>query len=109
MRQTIDDPLKPNAEWIRPGDVRRSFGIGRASCYNLIRDGKLRSVCIRQPGRAFGMRLVNVESLRAYITASEKPSDDGKGRPPEYYSKIGVKGGKTRAANKRAAKKLERA
>ena len=65
MRHQAD--LQQDAEWLRPGDVRNRFGIGRAKVYQLINSGKIRSVCIREPHKAFGMRLINAQSIRDFI------------------------------------------
>ena len=48
-------PLQPGAEWLRPGDVRYSHGIDRSLLYELIREGKVRSICLRREGRLGGM------------------------------------------------------
>jgi hypothetical protein len=94
------EALRLLAEWIRPRDVRGTFGFGRAHVYNLIRDGKVRSVCVREPGRATGMRLVSVQSLRDYIeSSSEKPASGANGRTRDYYSELGRKGAKAKALN----------
>ena len=60
-------PLQPGPEWLRPADVRPYAGIGRSLLYELIQEGKVRSVCLRREGRLGGMRLVSVASLREYI------------------------------------------
>jgi hypothetical protein len=96
MRQTVDS-LKPGTEWIRPGDVRGTFGIGRAQIYKLIAAGKLRSVCIRQPHKAFGMRLVNAQSIRDYIEKQSAVPSFGKARSRDYYSDNGRKGAQAKA------------
>lgn len=59
----------PRTEWIRPQDVRATHGMGRTLVYDLMRAGLIQSACIRRPGKAAGVRLVNVASLNAYITS----------------------------------------
>ena len=68
-------PLKPGAEWLRPGDVRYSHGIGRSLLYELIRDGKVRSICLRREGRVTGMRLVSAQSLNEFIASHAEESN----------------------------------
>ncbi|HEV3098339.1 MAG TPA: hypothetical protein VGY75_01350 [Candidatus Udaeobacter sp.] len=51
------EPLKAGPEWLRPRDMRSTYGIGRAHAYNLFREGKIHGVLLRQPGKATGIRL----------------------------------------------------
>ena len=91
MRQT-ENTLKLSAEWIRPGDVRGLYGFSRAQTYKLIAAGKLHSVCIREPNKTFGMRLVNTQSIRDYIKKQSAVPSFSKARPRDYYSDNGRKG-----------------
>lgn len=67
--------VQPSAEWLRPADVRHAYGIGRSLLYELIREGMVRSICLRREGRRGGMRLVSAASLRDYI---ESHAEEGK-------------------------------
>lgn len=67
-------PVRPGVEWLRPGDVRHTHGIGRSLLYELIREGKVRSVCLRRQGRRNGLRLVSAQSLNELIEGFEKES-----------------------------------
>lgn len=62
-------PVQAGLECLRPGDVRSRYGIGRSLLYELMREGKIKSVCLRREGRATGMRLVSARSLETYITS----------------------------------------
>ena len=62
-------PLKPGVEWLRPADVRHTHGIGRSLLYELINEGKVRSICLRREGRATGMRLISAQSLNEFIVS----------------------------------------
>jgi hypothetical protein len=62
---TQQGALKP--EWIRPKDVPKLFGIGRSRIYELISDGKVKSVSLRQRGQKHGTRLISYDSLAAYL------------------------------------------
>jgi hypothetical protein len=52
--------------FIRPADGPR-YGVCRSTIYNWLADGVLKSKVIRRPGSKRGVRLIEVESLRAYI------------------------------------------
>jgi len=43
------------------------FGIKRGTAYNLLADGKIRGVLLRVRGAKSGVRLFDVESVRAFI------------------------------------------
>lgn len=47
----------------------RWSNIGRTNIFALIKAGHIRSINLRQPGRAKGRRLIHVPSLRAYLMA----------------------------------------
>jgi hypothetical protein len=72
---TAAEPVQPGAEWLRINDVRAVFGLARTTVYNLIDEGKVKSVCLCREGASKGVRLVSVASLRAYIEsfATETP------------------------------------
>jgi excisionase family DNA binding protein len=54
-------------EWLKPDAAARLFGLGRTSIYALIQQGKIRSTSIKLGTKIRGTRLVNLESLRAYL------------------------------------------
>ena len=54
-------------EWLRIPDAVRLYGIGRSSLYELIAEGKIKSVCLRQRGSTRGIRLLSADSLSRYI------------------------------------------
>ncbi len=65
----VNDAGKP--DWLKiPQAVHRS-NICRSSLYDLIRRGKIRSVCLRDPDKVRGTRLINAASLDAYIIKHE--------------------------------------
>ncbi|MFN7342336.1 MAG: hypothetical protein ACK5TA_03260, partial [bacterium] len=57
--------LKP--EWIRPKDMPRHFGIGRTQTYELIAANKIRTLSLRKRGQRHGTRLINYQSVTAYL------------------------------------------
>jgi hypothetical protein len=42
-------------------------GISRAKFYELIRSGKIKTVCLRKRGAARGTRLIHLQSLLSYL------------------------------------------
>lgn len=56
-------------EFGRSADVQRLFGLKRGTLYNLWREGKIRGVLLRVRGQKSGVRLWDMESIRAYILA----------------------------------------
>ena len=57
----------PRPEWLRPNDVTKYFGIGRSKVYEIIADGRVKTVSLRKRGQKHGTRLVSYQSLSAYI------------------------------------------
>ena len=54
-------------EWLRPKDIPKFFGIGRSKVYELITDGKVKSISLRKRGQKHGTRLVSYDSLANYL------------------------------------------
>ena len=71
-------PIEPGevgsmvAEFGRVADVERIYGLKRGTTYALIRAGKLKSVCLRQPGAKRGIRLVHLPSVHALLHSPMK-------------------------------------
>jgi hypothetical protein len=65
-----DGVLKP--EWLRPKEVPKHFGIGRSRIYQLIAEGKVKSVSLRQRGQKHGTRLISYDSLSSYLDSLAK-------------------------------------
>lgn len=74
-------PLKP--EWVRIPDATSIFGIGRSRLYVLIEEGKIRSSVIRDRGKIRGIRLLNYDSLAAFVEGSvvEPKGSETPGQP----------------------------
>jgi hypothetical protein len=62
MHNLTSDP----PAYIRPSQAPH-FGISRSTLYNLISDGVVKTKLVRRRGNTKGIRLISVESLRAYI------------------------------------------
>ena len=68
-------------EWARIPRVGQTLeGFYRSQLFALIRDGKVKSAAIKQPGQIRpGMRLVHLPSLRAYIASFADDAQVSKG------------------------------
>jgi excisionase family DNA binding protein len=60
-------PKPERPEWLRPKQVPHYFGVGRSKLYELIAEGKIKSVSMRTRGAKHGTRLVSYDSLSAYL------------------------------------------
>jgi hypothetical protein len=67
MMQTRD-PISGRVEWIRPSQMPVIFGISRSIGYELLAAKKIQSVVLRKPGNLRGCRLINADSIRAYLS-----------------------------------------
>jgi hypothetical protein len=47
--------------------ARALFGLSRVSLYRLAKDGRIKSVCLRQRGRLRGRRLFDCDSIRQLL------------------------------------------
>ncbi len=61
------------AEWVDLPGLERKFGLRRSSAYALISEGAIRSVVLRRRGTIKGKRLVDCESVRAFLAS--QPTD----------------------------------
>lgn len=55
------------AEFGRWRDVQGLFGIKRGTLYNLVAEGKVKSVVLRRKGNIHGCRLFHLASVREYL------------------------------------------
>jgi hypothetical protein len=54
-------------EWYRVPDAVRVSGIGRSSLYGLIKENKVKSICLRKRNAQRGIRLINADSLSQFL------------------------------------------
>ncbi len=54
-------------EFGRVTDIQRMFGVKKGILYRWIGEGRIKSSCIRDRGNLKGIRLISVDSVRAYI------------------------------------------
>jgi hypothetical protein len=59
--------------WIRAPAKGPEYytGFSRSKLYELVRDGKIRSVSIREPGQEKGTRLFELKSILAFIDSQD--------------------------------------
>jgi hypothetical protein len=62
---SVANPGEP--EWLRVPAAAARFGLSRTHLFMRIGDGTLESKHIKQPGRARGIRIISVDSIRRYL------------------------------------------
>jgi hypothetical protein len=69
--------LKPR--WLRVPGATRYSGMGRSLIYEAIKDNKIKSVCVRKKNCVRGIRLINADSLDAFLESfvEERPQLTG--------------------------------
>lgn len=87
MKSSLELPANgpgTNERWVRlpTKGHQPDTGLGRSFIYGLIREGEVKTANIRKPGSAYGVRLVWLPSLLAYIErhAVEPTRTTGEGR-----------------------------
>ncbi|MES2308831.1 MAG: hypothetical protein V4507_08230 [Verrucomicrobiota bacterium] len=55
------------AEFLRIPDVEKLFGVKRGLLYHWISSGTIRSINVRKRGAKTGLRLIDTQSLRAFL------------------------------------------
>jgi hypothetical protein len=68
------EPMRP--AWFRIPDACAVSGIGRSLLYRHLTDGRIKSVCLRDRNKVRGIRLVNADSLFAFIESFGKQGSD---------------------------------
>jgi len=61
-------------EFVDIPTLRARWGIKRSLAYQLIADGRIRSVSLRRVGKLRGKRLFDVSSIRAFLRAQMEAS-----------------------------------
>lgn len=67
MKESLIVNGRGNDQWDRLPGRGYYFGLSRPYVYQLMRDGKIKTALIKQPGKCRGMRLVWRPSVLAYI------------------------------------------
>jgi hypothetical protein len=73
---THGGPVTLAPRWLRvPGAVKYS-GLSRSKLYELLSDGRIRSICVRsQKGAQRGVRLIDRESIDSFISDPSEPAN----------------------------------
>ena len=68
----MNDNAKHNkAEWAREKQITTQFGLTHTILYRLRREGRIRTLSLRDEGKRYGARLFNVASVREYLATQE--------------------------------------
>jgi len=79
-------------EFGRWQDVQRLFGIKRGTLYNLIAEGKVKSVSMRRKGNVHGVRLFYLPSIRDYLHSLLAAEESQSAEPSDQPRKTGPVG-----------------
>lgn len=63
---------KSEAEWAREKQLTAQFGLTHMILYTLRKEGKIRTISLREEGKKYGARLYNVASIRQYLASLEE-------------------------------------
>ena len=86
MKNTTTDAIGLQANGEQPAvlpefgrwqDVQRRFGIKRGTLYNLIAEGKVKSVVLRRKGNIHGCRIIHLASVSAYLNSLMREQNGG--------------------------------
>jgi hypothetical protein len=78
LEEEVADGIRATPAWLKLDVTSQCYGISRSGLYSLIRDGKIRSACLRDQNKSRGTRIVNVQSLEDYISKHEGKYDETK-------------------------------
>jgi hypothetical protein len=70
--QTLSDVQALKPEWLRIPAASRVSGLSRQHIFAEIANGNIRSKHLKRPGALKGVRLINFDSLMAYIESLEE-------------------------------------
>ena len=65
-------------KWLRVPDACRVSGIGRSLLYQHLKAGHIKSVALRDKNKVRGIRLVNADSLNAFVESFADGGDAAK-------------------------------
>ena len=72
--QSVGNPPAQRPEWLRPKHMPSFFGIGRTKTYELMLEGKIKSISLRKRGQKHGTRLISYDSVVTYLNSlTEEP------------------------------------
>jgi hypothetical protein len=62
-------------EWGTIEDTCRIFSLGRTKIYSYLKRGLVQGVCLREPGKGTGKRLIYLESVRKFLMSQMKVAE----------------------------------
>lgn len=86
MKTTTTETIRLQANGEQPAalpefgrwrDVERLFGIKRGTLYNLIAEGRVKSVILRRKGNVHGCRIIHLASVSAYLNSLMREQNGG--------------------------------
>jgi hypothetical protein len=66
-------------EWLRIPEATRLFGLSRSKLYALISERRIKSFCLRERNKLKGIRLLNYDSLAAFLENEAKTQEQEAG------------------------------
>jgi hypothetical protein len=66
-------PIESDPEFITVPGAQWRWSLGRSNIYTAIAEGEIDSICLRRNGKARGRRLLNVASIKRWL--SEMPTN----------------------------------
>ena len=76
------------SKYLRPGQVPRLYPVSRATVYQWLTDGHVKSMCVRKPGNIHGARFISVASIEAFLAKLAHEQKGEKFIPAVEKSKI---------------------
>jgi len=67
--------LPVNRKYAKPATVTQIYDLSHGKVYALIREGLIKSITLREPGRSRGSRLIEIASLEKYLRSLEEPQE----------------------------------
>jgi Helix-turn-helix domain len=71
IQEEISKASHVEPHWLKIGDAVVFSGMCRSKIYALVKRGKIRSACLRDPDNVRGTRVINAKSLNDYIESCE--------------------------------------
>jgi len=100
----MSDSVAP--EFTDLAGLKSGWRINRTLAYELLKEGKIRSVNLRREGRVRGKRLVEVSSVREFLASCDNSIDPELSEHLRHARSVGVV--KQRAEKERAERQSKR-
>ena len=67
--------LPVSRKYAKPATVTQIYDLSHGKLYALIREGLIKSITLREPGRSRGSRLIEIASLEKYLQSLAEPQE----------------------------------